>query len=179
MVSHITYFFSMLLLVFMVCHPSQAMITSTNQSQFFVQIIKSLSPNSGSSLSDWDVKGGKPYCNFSGVMCNNEGYVVQINISGRSLSGHFPADICSYLPELRILRLGSNNLRGDFVDSITNCSFLEELSMEHLFLSGTLPDFSPLKNLKILDLSYNCSKASSPCQCLILPILRCSISMRM
>ncbi|KAL6180224.1 hypothetical protein ACLB2K_046891 [Fragaria x ananassa] len=162
MASHITYFLSVLLIIFLVLYPSQTMITSSNQSQFFVQVIKLLSPNSGSSLSDWDVKGGKPYCNFSGVICNDDGYVVQIDISGRSLSGQFPADICSYLPQLRILLLGRNNLHGDFVDSITNCSFLEELSMDHLYLSGTLPDFSPLKNLKILDMSYNKFRGKFP-----------------
>ncbi|KAI5355847.1 PREDICTED: receptor [Prunus dulcis] len=162
--NHLTYCLSLSLIIYLVFHSSQAMIstTNTNQSQFFVLMIKSLSDNSGNSLSDWDITGGKPYCNFSGVTCNNEGYVVKMDISGRSLSGHFPADICSYLPELRVIRLGRNNLQGDFLDSITNCSVLEELSMDHLFLSQTLPDFSRLKFLRILDLSYNLFKGKFP-----------------
>ncbi|KAM1203934.1 hypothetical protein ACFX15_019319 [Malus domestica] len=154
--NHTTFVLSIFLIIYSLFNPSQAVIrTNTSQSEFFLLIIKSVSANAGNSLSDWDVKGGKPYCNFSGVTCNNEGYVVELDISSRSLSGNFPAGICSYLPQLRVLRLGRNNLRGDFVDSITNCSFLEELNMEHLYLSQTLPDFSPMKSLKVLDMSYN------------------------
>ncbi|KAM1777760.1 hypothetical protein ACFX11_044377 [Malus domestica] len=154
---------SILLIIHSLFYPFQAVIsTNTNQSEFFVLIIKSVSANSGNSLSDWDVTGGKPYCNFSGVTCNNDGYVLELDISGRSLSGKFPAGICSYLPQLRVLRLGRNNFQGDFVDSITNCSFLEEVNMDHLTLSQTLPDFSPLKSLRVLDMSYNLFKGKFP-----------------
>ncbi|KAF5746759.1 hypothetical protein HS088_TW06G00933 [Tripterygium wilfordii] len=125
---------------------------SFNQSEFFSLMKTSLS---GNVLLDWDVTEGKPYCNFSGVSCNNEGYVEKIDISGWSLSGRFPADICSYLPELRVLRIGHNHLQRDFLESIINCTVLEELNMSSLNLSGSLPDLSPLKSLRILDMSYN------------------------
>ncbi|XP_038714900.1 receptor protein-tyrosine kinase CEPR1-like [Tripterygium wilfordii] len=123
-----------------------------NQSEFFSLMKTSLS---GNVLSEWDVTRGKPYCNFPGVSCNNEGYVEKIDISGWLLSGRFPADICSYLPELRVLRIGHNHLHGDLLDSIINCTLLEELNMSSLYLGGSLPDFSPLKSLRILDMSYN------------------------
>lgn len=121
-----------------------------HQSEFF-----SLMRNAatGNSLpSDWN---GNSFCNFAGVTCNEKGFVVGIDLSGRAVAGRFPADVCSYLPELRVLRLGRSGLRGTFPRGVTNCSVLEELDMTSLSLTGTLPDFSPLKNLKILDLSYN------------------------
>ncbi|KAJ7958861.1 Receptor-like protein kinase [Quillaja saponaria] len=124
----------------------------TNQSEFFCVMKESLS---GNYLSNWDVTGGKPVCNFTGVTCNNQGYVIQVDISSWSLSGYFPKDVCSYLPELRVLRLSNNSFRGDFPDSIVNCSVLEELNMSYLYHPGTLPDFSSMKSLQILDLSYN------------------------
>ncbi|KAF7830078.1 receptor-like protein kinase HSL1 [Senna tora] len=110
---------------------------------------------SGNYPLNWDVKGGKSVCNFTGVRCNSQGDVINLDISGWSLSGKFPTDICSYLPELRFLRLGFNRLRGNFLDTIINCSNLEELNMNHVYHTGTLPDFSPMKSLRILDLSYN------------------------
>lgn len=151
MASKSTFFlFVLLLSQFLPSQPTP----STNQLQFFMLMNKTLS---GNSLSNWDMSGGGklPLCNFSGVGCNEEGYVFKVDITGWSLSGHFPANICSYLPELRILRLSNNRFLGEFPDGITNCSVLEELSMARLYLTGKLPDFSNMKSLRILDLSYN------------------------
>ncbi|GLT61800.1 hypothetical protein SLA2020_344810 [Shorea laevis] len=82
-------------------------------------------------------------------------YVEKINMSGWSVSGNFPADICSYLPELRVLDLSQNQLGGHFINSIANCSFLEELNMKRVHLRAKLPDFSKMKSLRALDISYN------------------------
>ncbi|GLT70624.1 hypothetical protein SLA2020_426910 [Shorea laevis] len=135
---------------------SQAIINTNKQSQFFALMKKSVT-GPKYSLSDWDVSAGgnKSFCNFSGVTCDDQGYVVKLDISGFSLSGEFPADICSYLPKLRVLSLSSNKFKSNFPGSIVNCTFLEELNTSHLSQSGNLPDFSPMKSLRILDLSYN------------------------
>jgi Leucine-rich repeat (LRR) protein/tRNA A-37 threonylcarbamoyl transferase component Bud32 len=117
---------------------------------------------SGKFLSDWDVSGGKPVCNFTGVSCDDQGYVVKLDVSGWLLSGKFPADVCSYLPKLRVLSLSSNKFSGDFPASVVNCAFLEELNTSRLNQSGQLPDFSPMKSLRILDLSYNLFNGSFP-----------------
>uniref|UniRef100_A0A2N9HUL0 Protein kinase domain-containing protein n=1 Tax=Fagus sylvatica TaxID=28930 RepID=A0A2N9HUL0_FAGSY len=90
---------------------------NTNQSQFFTLMKESLS---GNSLAQWE--GGKPYCNFTGVGCDDQGYVVKIDVTGWLLSGHFPPD---------------------------------SFNMSRLNQPGTLPDFSPLKFLRILDMSTN------------------------
>lgn len=131
-----------------------AISTNTdNQSQFFSLMKKSLS---GNYPLTWDnVTAEKPVCSFTGVSCDG-GAVIGFDISGWSLSGNFPSDICFYLPNLRFLRLGHNHLMGNFLDTITsNCSLLEELNMNHVFHKRVLPDFSRMKSLKVLDLSYN------------------------
>ncbi|XP_052200655.1 receptor protein-tyrosine kinase CEPR1-like [Diospyros lotus] len=121
----------------------------SKQSQFFTLLKSSLQ---GKPLSDLEAK---PFCNFTGIGCNAQGHVVSIDFSGWSLSGSFPEDVCSYLPELRVLRLGHNHLRGGFPYSITNCSLLQELNFSSTSLSGPLPDFSPMVSLRSLDLSAN------------------------
>ncbi|XP_042491305.1 receptor protein-tyrosine kinase CEPR1-like isoform X2 [Macadamia integrifolia] len=146
LLSPILFLFLLFLSHFSFC--SQA--TEVNQSQFFTLMKHSLS---GKSLSHWDVEA--PYCNYTGVSCNSGGDVVKIDVSGWFLTGYFPADICTYLPQLRILRLGKNLLRGEFPASIVNCSLLEELNITKSSLTGTLPDFSPMASLRLLDLSYN------------------------
>ncbi|KAK8642620.1 hypothetical protein V6N13_011957 [Hibiscus sabdariffa] len=140
----------LLLLSFVFCGSSQAI--RDDQLHFFDLMKDSLS---GKALSEWNVSGGKRYCHFRGVGCNNRGYVETINISDWSLSGTFPADVCFYLPELRVLDISRNNLHGNFLNSVVNCSLLEEFNMSSVYLRATLPDFSKMTSLRVLDLSYN------------------------
>ncbi|KAJ8762568.1 hypothetical protein K2173_008007 [Erythroxylum novogranatense] len=144
-------FFLFLTLVSLI-YPLGAFSDTQAQAQFFNLVKASLS---GNALSDWDVGGAKPYCNFTGVGCNVEGKVEKVDMTGWSLTGRFPSGICSYLPELRVLRIGNNHFHGDFLHSIVNCTVLEELDLSFLYLTGTLPDFSPLKFLRILHMSNN------------------------
>ena len=124
--------------------------TIVNESEFFTVMKKSLS---GNPLGDW---AGKNVCNYTGITCNHLGNVVKIDISGWSLSGRFPENICSYLPQLKSLNIGHNDIHGDFPYSITNCSLLEELTTTHTNLAGKLPDMSPMVSLRFLDMS-SCS----------------------
>ncbi|XP_047329217.1 receptor protein-tyrosine kinase CEPR1-like [Impatiens glandulifera] len=132
----------------------------TNQSQFFTLMKQTLS---GPRLSDWDDQTEtKHFCNFTGISCNEKGNVIQIDISGWSLSGTFPDFVCSYLPELQILRLGNNKIQKKFPVGIENCSRLEELDVNHLLLTGPLPELPRLKSLRLLDLSYNSFSGDFP-----------------
>lgn len=142
-------------LVILLFFPSHATIDEDygKQSEFFALMNESLA---GDNIMDW-WRGGKAaaVCDYRGVGCDGKGRVVKLDFSDWSLSGEFPDDPCSYLPELRILRLGRNDFRGDFLPSIANCSFLEELNVSGGHLRGPLPDFSRLRALRSLDLSYN------------------------
>ncbi|CAI9753516.1 unnamed protein product [Fraxinus pennsylvanica] len=126
--------------------------TTTGQSEFLTLMKKSLS---GDSLIKWDINKGISYCNYTGIGCDDQGNIVQIDISGWSLTGNFPEQVCSYLPKLRVLRLGFNNFHGGFPRGITDCTLMEELNMTSVYFTGKLPDLSPLKSLRVLDLSYN------------------------
>ncbi|KAH9610056.1 hypothetical protein KSS87_009938 [Heliosperma pusillum] len=125
---------------------------SDQQSHFFTLVQNSMS---GKSLSDWNTKGENSYCNFTGITCDFQGKVTELNISGWSLQGSFPPRVCSYLPELRALDISNNKILGSFPDGIINCSLLEVLNMSFLNLGGKLPNFTSMKSLRILDLSSN------------------------
>lgn len=118
---------------------------------------------SGNSLSNWDSSKGKSYCNYTGIACDDHENIIEINISGWSLFGKFPNEVCSYLPRLRVLSLGLNKFDGEFPLGITNCSFLEVLNISSVYFTGQLPDFTPLSNsLKVIDLSYNLFSGDFP-----------------
>ncbi|GJV15285.1 receptor protein-tyrosine kinase CEPR1-like protein [Tanacetum coccineum] len=123
-----------------------------DQVEFFSNMKNSVS---GTFLINWDDNGSKPVCNYTGVSCDKQGYVVKVDMSGWVLSGRIPENICSFLPRLKSLNLGYNKFHGDFPHSITNCSLLEELNVTHNNLTGKLPDLSPMKSLRLLDLSSN------------------------
>ncbi|KAK9032829.1 hypothetical protein V6N11_017871 [Hibiscus sabdariffa] len=142
-------FILLVLLGFVFC---SCRATKHDQSEFFGLMKASLS---GQALSGWDVNGGETYCNFTGVHCNSRGYVDALNISGWSLSGSFPNDVCSYLPELRVVDISRNNIHGNFLNGVVNCSSLEVFNMSSIYIRTKLPDFSKLVSLRVLDLSYN------------------------
>ncbi|KAL2340058.1 hypothetical protein Fmac_007998 [Flemingia macrophylla] len=145
-----TLFASVITIILIVSTTTTVSLAAKNQSQFFSLIKDSLT---GKYPLNWDE--GKPLCHFTGVICNTKGEVISLDLSGwSSLSGKFPSETCSYLPQLRVIRLG--HTRFNFpIDTILNCSHLQELNMNYMYQAGTLPDFSSLKSLRILDLSYN------------------------
>ncbi|XP_058785279.1 receptor protein-tyrosine kinase CEPR1 [Vicia villosa] len=145
-----THFFRLILLIF-ITNLSHAI--TTNQTQFFSVMKDSLS---GNYPFDWGAsKVEKPVCDFTGITCDDKGDIIKLDFSGwSSLSGNFPTDFCTYLPNLRVLNLGNTKLKFPIHD-IINCSKLEQLIMNQMHQSGALPDFSSLKSLRILDLSYN------------------------
>ncbi|GAB4852445.1 Receptor protein-tyrosine kinase cepr1 [Ancistrocladus abbreviatus] len=139
-------------LVLLLLLPDPSTASTDKQSHYFRLMKKSLS---GNALLHWSTMGENSYCNYTGVACNKQGYVTKINISGWSVLGYFPPDICSYLPQLQVLDISRNKILGEFPDSITNCSLLGELSLSSLYLGGELPDLSGMTSLRVLDLSYN------------------------
>ncbi|KAI3758429.1 hypothetical protein L6452_05990 [Arctium lappa] len=143
--------FLYLLIFYLLSLSSSYETTILNQTEFFIHMKTSFS---GNSFSDWDTTGRKNVCDYTGVSCNDQGFVVKMDLSAWNLSGKFPENVCSYLPQLKSLHLGHNDIHGDFPSSITNCSSLEELSMTHTNISGKLPDLSPMISLRLLDLSF-------------------------
>lgn len=150
--THHPFFLFKLILIISITTISHVTTTKTNQSEFFSLMKLSLT---GNHPLDWSFKLDKPICAFTGITCNDKGDVMSLDFTGySSLSGNFPLNICIYFPNLRILRLSNTKFKFP-TNSITNCSHLEELYMNQMHQSGTLPNFSSLKSLRILDLSYN------------------------
>ncbi|KAM7514465.1 hypothetical protein LguiA_004048 [Lonicera macranthoides] len=92
-------------------------------------------------------------CNFSGITCNSEGTVKEINLSSRNLTGEVPFDSVCQLKTLEKLALGDNSLSGKVTEDLNKCVRLNYLDLGHNIFSGEFPDISSLNGLMFLYLN--------------------------
>ncbi|KAM1695260.1 hypothetical protein ACFXTI_029302 [Malus domestica] len=76
-------------------------------------------------------------CNFTGIVCDSDGFVSEIILSQHNLSGFLPLHAICSLPSLKRLSLGSNGLYESLTDDLKNCSSLEQLDLGKNTFSGT------------------------------------------
>ncbi|XP_057838106.1 receptor-like protein kinase 7 [Cryptomeria japonica] len=106
------------------------------------------------ALYNWDTSSTSP-CHWNGITCNNASLVTAINLDNTGLIGPISSSICG-LGALKAIQLGENSLYGSIADVFwKNCSQLEILNLTTNSLTGSLPDFSVLSSLQVLDLSKN------------------------
>lgn len=135
-------------------------------------------------LSGWDFTNTSisRICNLDGVTCWNlkESRLISLRLSsfglsghlpeslkychslqylylsGNSLSGPLPPQICSWLPYLVNLDLSNNSLSGSIPTQIVNCKFLNDLILNDNSLSGSIPyEVGQLERLKQLSVAGN------------------------
>uniref|UniRef100_A0A7N0TSI9 Protein kinase domain-containing protein n=1 Tax=Kalanchoe fedtschenkoi TaxID=63787 RepID=A0A7N0TSI9_KALFE len=79
-----------------------------------------------------------------------------LDLSGNSLSGSIPPQICSWLPYLVTLDLSNNRLSGSIPAQIGDCKFLNTLLLSRNRLTGPIPpELGQLDRLKRLSLAAN------------------------
>lgn len=96
---------------------------------------------------------GTSICNFTGIVCNSNGLVREINLPQQKLSGILPFDSICQLQALEKLSLGLNFLHGGISEDLKNCTSLQELDLGGNSFSGEVPDLSSLGKLKLLSLN--------------------------
>jgi len=93
-------------------------------------------------------------CSWEGVGCEN-GYVVDLSISARGLTGTIPPELGN-LSKLRYLYLFSNHLTGTIPPELGNLSELRVLFLRQNELTGAIPaELGNLSDLERLALSSN------------------------
>ncbi|XP_039803014.1 LOW QUALITY PROTEIN: receptor protein-tyrosine kinase CEPR1-like [Panicum virgatum] len=117
----------------------------------------------GPGMSRWDFSSPAPdYCRFQGVACDRGGNVTAIDVTSWRLVGRLPPGVCAALPALRELRMAYNDVRGDFLPGLLNCTSLEVLNVSYSGVSGAVPDLSPMRALRVLDMSNNLFSGAFP-----------------
>ncbi|PQQ09824.1 putative LRR receptor-like serine/threonine-protein kinase [Prunus yedoensis var. nudiflora] len=88
--------------------------------------------------------------------------VKHLLFDSNNLSGYLPPEF-SNLPNLRIIQFDNNNFRGTEIPaSYGNISKLVKISLRNCSLQGEIPDFSRIRSLHYLDLSWNQLSGSIP-----------------
>lgn len=108
--------------------------------------VKASFRNSKTSVFDnWNPS--TPPCNFTGITCDSDGAVREIELSGRGLVGYIPfASICS-LGSLEKLALGYNSLSGKISGDLNKCVGLKYLDLGNNLFSGKIPEISAMSEL--------------------------------
>ncbi|PKI51211.1 hypothetical protein CRG98_028418, partial [Punica granatum] len=94
-----------------------------------------------------------PKCNFTGILCNSNGLVTEINLSQQNLSGTVPFDSICALGSLEKLDLGTNSLSGTISDDVKNCTRLKYFDLGCNSFSQKVPSLSALGDLEFLNLN--------------------------
>ena len=104
-------------------------------------------------------------CSFTGVTCNEQGFVTDIRLDGKGLTGTVPNYIHNNsLHFLERLSLGNNDLTGTIPPSITSLTNLITLNLEQNSLDGTIPDLpTRLKHLYLNGNNFHGNLPSSIC----------------
>lgn len=79
-----------------------------------------------------------------------------LDLSGNSLSGNIPPEICDWLPYLVSLDLSNNGFSSSIPSEIVNCKYLNSLNLKDNHLSGSIPyELARLGRLKKLSVANN------------------------
>lgn len=119
--------------------------------QLLLSLTATLVSSNASLFSSW--APDKPLCGFSGVTCNQNGSVQELDLSNQQLGGPLPIESICRLPFLEKLALGINALHGPVSVEIKNCVKLQYLDLGNNFFTGTFPDISSLSELRYLYLN--------------------------
>ncbi|KAI7750764.1 hypothetical protein M8C21_017386 [Ambrosia artemisiifolia] len=122
-----------------------------NQRQLLLTFKTSLKTSNNKLFNTWNEQN--PICNFTGIVCNSNNNVKEINLLDQQLAGTLSFDSLCALESLDTISLGSNLLYGTISTSLSNCTNLQHLDLGKNFFSGEVPDLSSLTRLTFLNLN--------------------------
>ncbi|KAM7509936.1 hypothetical protein LguiB_008811 [Lonicera macranthoides] len=151
----------LLISFFLLIHTSRS--DETEVKRTLITFLEQLSNGNGlpdSSLG-WNWTSDPCKDQWKGLVCDNRTLTVKrILLDGFNFSGTFNANtLCSdqsLTASLSVISLNGNNLRGEELEMIANCTQLTRFYISGNQFSGSLPiSLSRLNNLKVLDISHN------------------------
>lgn len=128
-------------------------IKSADERQILTKLKSSLQNSNTNVFDDWGLEN--PICNFTGITCNSDNSVREIDLSRRALSGVVPFDSICQLKSLEKLAFGFNSLHGEATQDLNNCVKLKYLDLGSNSFSGSFPDIHSLSELQYLYLNLS------------------------
>ncbi|KAF8410296.1 hypothetical protein HHK36_002822 [Tetracentron sinense] len=142
-----SYLYLFLLLCFFCLFSS----SQSDELQLLLKFKEALQKSNTEVFSSW--RPDNNICTFTGIVCNSNGSVSEIDLAKQHLAGVLPLDSICELQSLEKLSLGSNFLYGTISEDLKNCSRLQYLDLGSNSFTGPVPDLSSLGGLKFLYLN--------------------------
>ncbi|XP_065872011.1 receptor-like protein kinase 7 [Euphorbia lathyris] len=101
-------------------------------------------------------------CKFTGIVCDDNGFVKEINLPQKQLDGVLPFNSICALESLEKISLGNNFLHGVISPDLKDCRSLQVLDLGRNSFSGEVPDLSSLHELRVLSLNMSGFSGSFP-----------------
>ncbi|CAA2994888.1 receptor kinase HAIKU2 [Olea europaea subsp. europaea] len=124
---------------------SSAGAAAANELQTLLSIKSALHESNTKVFDSWE--STNPMCNFSGITCDSNNAVIEIELSRQNLTGSIPLDSICRLKSLETLSLGFNFLFGPVTDELNMCVSLRYLDLGNNFFSGSFPAIPLLSGL--------------------------------
>ena len=108
-----------------------------------------LQTSNTSAFSSWESSNST--CNLTGITCNSDNFVTEIELSNHSLTGVLPLHSMCHLQSLEKLSFGFNSLNCPIMGELKICVSLQYLDLGNNFFMGcSVPDISSLSQLQYL-----------------------------
>lgn len=140
-------------LVLLLCLASLSLVShsTSDEVQVLLDFKSALQSSQSNVFASWTKEN--PKCNFTGILCNSNGLVTEINLPERNLSGAVRFDSICALGSIGKIDLGMNSLSGTITEDIKNCTGLKYLDLGCNSFSGEVPSLSTLGVLEFLNLN--------------------------
>ncbi|KAJ6954692.1 hypothetical protein NC652_006210 [Populus alba x Populus x berolinensis] len=125
----------------------------SDELQILLNLKTSLKKSNTHVFDSWD--SNKPICEFTGITCNSDKSVKEIELSRQNLEGVLPLDSICQLQSLDKLSFGYNFLHGTITNYLNNCTKLQYLDLGNNLFAGPFPDISSLSQLQHLYLNQS------------------------
>ncbi|CAH9075463.1 unnamed protein product [Cuscuta epithymum] len=131
--------------------------SARTEAEALVKWKNTLSFSSSSVINSWSLTNLRNLCKWSGIACNGEGTVFEINLPHAGLSGNLDHLNFTLFATLTRFNISWNNFTGSIPSSIgDSSSSLVSLDLSNNMLSGTIPpQIGNLRELKYLTLFNN------------------------
>lgn len=120
-------------------------LASSDDAQTLLSIKAAFQDSNTKVFDSWE--SNSPVCQFSGITCDSNGFVKEIELPKQNLTGPLPINSFCELKSLEKLSLGFNALFGRVTEDLNQCSSLKYLDLGNNFFSGSFPDISGLSGL--------------------------------
>lgn len=128
-----------LLLISLYCAEGGVITSAPNDEISSLLSIKSAIVDSLNYLTDWNSSSSSSHCNWTGVSCNENGFVERLDLSNMNLTGNISEDFQNF-HHLSFLNISTNGFTTTLPKSLANLTSLVTIDVSQNDFVGEFPE---------------------------------------